>query len=120
MIFFRKTNDSSIVRLLQGSAKMTEPSKVIHVRNVGHEVSEVRSIISFNSFVKNPLMLLLLHSLKNVRCTYLFIYYNLQNDLLQLVQPFGVVTKLVMLRAKNQVSFSLCWFLSIFLVVFDF
>ncbi|KAL6007192.1 hypothetical protein ACLOJK_032688 [Asimina triloba] len=47
-----------------GSAKMTEPSKVIHVRNVGHEISE--------------------------------------NDLLQLVQPFGVVTKLVMLRAKNQ------------------
>eukprot|EP00268_Persea_americana_P007880 TRINITY_DN1300_c0_g1_i2.p1 TRINITY_DN1300_c0_g1~~TRINITY_DN1300_c0_g1_i2.p1 ORF type:complete len:449 (+),score=90.26 TRINITY_DN1300_c0_g1_i2:480-1826(+) len=43
---------------------MTEPSKVIHVRNVGHEISE--------------------------------------NDLLQLVQPFGAVTKLVMLRAKNQ------------------
>ncbi|CAA6663790.1 unnamed protein product [Spirodela intermedia] len=43
---------------------MSEPSKVIHVRNVGHEISE--------------------------------------NDLLQLVQPFGVVTKLVMLRAKNQ------------------
>ncbi|GAB4845168.1 hypothetical protein Ancab_038573 [Ancistrocladus abbreviatus] len=44
--------------------KMTEPSKVIHVRNVGHEISE--------------------------------------NDLLQLFQPFGVITKLVMLRAKNQ------------------
>ncbi|KAK9110522.1 hypothetical protein Sjap_018582 [Stephania japonica] len=43
---------------------MTEPSKVIHIRNVGHEISE--------------------------------------NDLLQLLQPFGVVTKLVMLRAKNQ------------------
>ncbi|XP_077248685.1 polypyrimidine tract-binding protein homolog 3-like isoform X2 [Tasmannia lanceolata] len=43
---------------------MTEPSKVIHVRNVGHEISE--------------------------------------NDLLSLVQPFGAVTKLVMLRAKNQ------------------
>ncbi|KAL5698326.1 hypothetical protein ACHQM5_029380 [Ranunculus cassubicifolius] len=43
---------------------MTEPSKVIHVRNVGHEISE--------------------------------------NDLLQLVQSFGAVTKLVMLRAKNQ------------------
>ncbi|KAJ6939003.1 hypothetical protein NC651_005438 [Populus alba x Populus x berolinensis] len=43
---------------------MTEPSKVIHVRNVGHEISE--------------------------------------NDLLQLFQPFGVITKLVMLRAKNQ------------------
>lgn len=43
---------------------MTEPSKVIHVRNVGHEISE--------------------------------------NDLLQLVQTFGAVTKLVMLRAKNQ------------------
>ncbi|KAG6483749.1 hypothetical protein ZIOFF_060403 [Zingiber officinale] len=28
--------------------------------------------------------------------------YFMQNDLLQLVQPFGVVTKLVMLRAKNQ------------------
>ncbi|VFQ91072.1 unnamed protein product [Cuscuta campestris] len=41
-----------------------EPSKVIHVRNVGHEISE--------------------------------------NDLLQLFQPFGVITKLVMLRAKNQ------------------
>ncbi|KAJ6920273.1 polypyrimidine tract-binding protein [Populus alba x Populus x berolinensis] len=45
-------------------SKMTEPSKVIHVRNVGHEISE--------------------------------------NDLLQLFQPFGVITKLVMLRAKNQ------------------
>ncbi|XP_010533406.1 PREDICTED: polypyrimidine tract-binding protein homolog 3 isoform X5 [Tarenaya hassleriana] len=43
---------------------MSEPSKVIHVRNVGHEISE--------------------------------------NDLLQLFQPFGAVTKLVMLRAKNQ------------------
>lgn len=43
---------------------MTEPSKVIHVRNVGQEISE--------------------------------------NDLLQLFQPFGVITKLVMLRAKNQ------------------
>ncbi|CAO2827945.1 unnamed protein product [Amaranthus hypochondriacus] len=43
---------------------MSETSKVIHVRNVGHEISE--------------------------------------NDLLQLVQPFGSVTKLVMLRTKNQ------------------
>nr|KJB28978.1 hypothetical protein B456_005G078200 [Gossypium raimondii] len=43
---------------------MAEASKVIHVRNVGHEISE--------------------------------------NDLLQLFQPFGVITKLVMLRAKNQ------------------
>jgi hypothetical protein len=43
---------------------MTEPSKVLHVRNVGQEITE--------------------------------------NDLLQLVQPFGVVGKLVMLRAKNQ------------------
>ncbi|KAI4321166.1 hypothetical protein MLD38_034583 [Melastoma candidum] len=43
---------------------MSEPSKVIHVRNVGHEISE--------------------------------------NDLLQLFQPFGVITRLVMLRAKNQ------------------
>ncbi|MCD9643233.1 hypothetical protein HAX54_030493 [Datura stramonium] len=43
---------------------MSDPSKVIHVRNVGHEISE--------------------------------------NDLLQLFQPFGVITKLVMLRAKNQ------------------
>ncbi|KAL3623818.1 hypothetical protein CASFOL_032634 [Castilleja foliolosa] len=43
---------------------MADPSKVIHVRNVGHEISE--------------------------------------NDLLQLFQPFGVITKLVMLRAKNQ------------------
>ncbi|KAL9243707.1 hypothetical protein vseg_017563 [Gypsophila vaccaria] len=43
---------------------MAEPSKVIHVRNVGHEISE--------------------------------------NDLMQLFQPFGVITKLVMLRAKNQ------------------
>ncbi|KAL5728841.1 hypothetical protein ACHQM5_001876 [Ranunculus cassubicifolius] len=43
---------------------MTEPSKVIHVRNVGQEISE--------------------------------------NDLLQLVQSFGAVTKLIMLRAKNQ------------------
>ncbi|XP_038700351.1 polypyrimidine tract-binding protein homolog 3-like isoform X2 [Tripterygium wilfordii] len=44
--------------------RMAEPSKVIHVRNVGHEISE--------------------------------------NDLLQLFQPFGVISKLVMLRAKNQ------------------
>ncbi|KAK3043899.1 hypothetical protein RJ639_000598, partial [Escallonia herrerae] len=44
--------------------EMAESSKVIHVRNVGHEISE--------------------------------------NDLLQLFQPFGVITKLVMLRAKNQ------------------
>lgn len=29
----------------------------------------------------------------------------MQNDLLQLFQPFGVITKLVMLRAKNQVFF---------------
>ncbi|KAM0940474.1 putative RNA recognition motif domain, nucleotide-binding alpha-beta plait domain superfamily [Dioscorea sansibarensis] len=43
---------------------MTEPSKVIHIRNVGHEITE--------------------------------------NDLLQLLQPLGVVTKIVMLRAKNQ------------------
>ena len=27
----------------------------------------------------------------------------MQNDLLQLLQPLGVVTKIVMLRAKNQV-----------------
>ncbi|ONK54885.1 uncharacterized protein A4U43_UnF10080 [Asparagus officinalis] len=43
---------------------MAEPSKVIHVRNVGHEIAE--------------------------------------SDLLQLLQPFGTVTKVVMLRAKNQ------------------
>ncbi|GAB2275289.1 hypothetical protein Dimus_010049 [Dionaea muscipula] len=43
---------------------MTESSKVIHVRNVGHEISE--------------------------------------NDLLQIFQPFGVISKLVMLRGKNQ------------------
>ncbi|KAG6399492.1 hypothetical protein SASPL_140973 [Salvia splendens] len=43
---------------------MAEPSKVIHVRNVGHEIAE--------------------------------------SDLLQLFQPFGVIAKLVMLRAKNQ------------------
>ncbi|CAI0625730.1 unnamed protein product [Linum tenue] len=49
---------------LSALLEMTEPSKVIHVRNVGHEISE--------------------------------------NDLLQLFQPFGVITKLVMLRAKNQ------------------
>ncbi|XP_019427065.1 PREDICTED: polypyrimidine tract-binding protein homolog 3-like [Lupinus angustifolius] len=43
---------------------MAEPSKVIHIRNVGQEISEA--------------------------------------DLLQLFQSFGVITKLVMLRAKNQ------------------
>lgn len=43
---------------------MSEPSKVIHVRNVGLEIAEA--------------------------------------DLHQLVQPFGLVTKIVMLRAKNQ------------------
>jgi hypothetical protein len=30
----------------------------------------------------------------------------LQSDLLQLLQPFGAVSKIVMLRAKNQVSSS--------------
>ncbi|KAG8633331.1 hypothetical protein MANES_18G093400v8 [Manihot esculenta] len=52
--------------LVEGAGwyKMAELSKVIHVRNVGHEISE--------------------------------------NDLLQLFQPFGIITKLVMLRAKNQ------------------
>ncbi|XP_052155203.1 polypyrimidine tract-binding protein homolog 3 isoform X1 [Oryza glaberrima] len=43
---------------------MAEPSKVIHIRNVGHEIGEA--------------------------------------DLLQLLQPFGNVSKIVMLRAKNQ------------------
>ncbi|KAL6619176.1 hypothetical protein ACP70R_034315 [Stipagrostis hirtigluma subsp. patula] len=43
---------------------MAEASKVIHIRNVGHEIAE--------------------------------------SDLLQLLQPFGVVSKIVMLRAKNQ------------------
>ncbi|BBM99468.1 hypothetical protein MPTK1_1g21460 [Marchantia polymorpha subsp. ruderalis] len=43
---------------------MTEPSKVLHVRNVGPEITE--------------------------------------HDLLQLAQSFGVVQKVVMLRAKNQ------------------
>ncbi|EPS74228.1 hypothetical protein M569_00523 [Genlisea aurea] len=43
---------------------MAEPSKVIHLRNVGHEIIE--------------------------------------SDLIQLFQPFGVVSKLMMLRAKNQ------------------
>jgi polypyrimidine tract-binding protein 2 len=43
---------------------MTEPSKVLHIRNVGPEISE--------------------------------------HDLLQLAQSFGVVQKVVMLRAKNQ------------------
>ncbi|PWZ16901.1 Polypyrimidine tract-binding 3 [Zea mays] len=45
---------------------MSEPSKVIHIRNVGHEIAE--------------------------------------SDLLQLLQPFGVVSKIVMLRAKNQME----------------
>jgi hypothetical protein len=31
---------------------MTEPSKVIHVRNVGHEISEVCSIILLNFTVQ--------------------------------------------------------------------
>jgi hypothetical protein len=34
----------------------------------------------------------------------IFICLFFQNDLLQLVQPFGAVTKTVMLRAKNQVT----------------
>ncbi|KAF6157855.1 hypothetical protein GIB67_003755, partial [Kingdonia uniflora] len=54
----------SLFFISQAYIQMSEPSKVIHVRNVGQEIAE--------------------------------------NDLLQLVQPFGVVTKLVMLRAKNQ------------------
>lgn len=40
-------------------------------------------------------------SLFSVNLTYAVLF--LQNDLLQLVQPFGAVNKLVMLRAKNQV-----------------
>ena len=36
---------------------------------------------------------------------YILVLCWLQNDLLQLFQPFGVITKLVMLRAKNQVFF---------------
>lgn len=32
-------------------------------------------------------------------------FFFFQSDLLQLVQPFGAVSKLVMLRAKNQVYF---------------
>lgn len=43
---------------------MAEPSKVIHIRNVGHEITEA--------------------------------------DLLQLLQPFGAISKIVMLRGKNQ------------------
>ncbi|KAG0587685.1 hypothetical protein KC19_2G183400 [Ceratodon purpureus] len=46
------------------NVKMTEPSKVLHIRNVGPEIAE--------------------------------------HDLLQLAQSFGVVQKVVMLRAKNQ------------------
>ncbi|CAM0955344.1 unnamed protein product [Alopecurus aequalis] len=45
---------------------MAEPSKVIHIRNVGHEIAET--------------------------------------DLLQLLQPFGTVSKIVLLRAKNQMQ----------------
>ncbi|MED6122618.1 hypothetical protein PIB30_041391 [Stylosanthes scabra] len=67
---------------------MAEPSKVIHVRNVGHEISE---------YIAGPKLpssetgggLCVRPSTAN-------------NDLLQLFQPFGVITKLVMLRAKNQ------------------
>lgn len=33
---------------------------------------------------------------------YLTILFLLQNDLLLLFQPFGVITKLVVLRSKNQ------------------
>ncbi|KAG4998131.1 hypothetical protein JHK85_029570 [Glycine max] len=62
---------------------MTEPSKVIHVRNVGHEISEVPSLSLSVS----------------VGC---LLGWFAHNDLLQLFQPFGVITKLVMLRAKNQ------------------
>lgn len=43
---------------------MAEASKVIHIRNVGHEITE--------------------------------------GDLLQMLQPFGPVSKIVLLRAKNQ------------------
>lgn len=38
---------NSCVRLLQTGSKMTEPSKVIHVRNVGHEISEVYLYLFF-------------------------------------------------------------------------
>lgn len=49
-----------LLGLVSGSFKMTEPSKVIHVRNVGHEISEVDIFslcafsyvdILFNSFL---------------------------------------------------------------------
>lgn len=32
--------------------KMTEPSKVIHVRNVGHEIAEVFHFLSFILIIK--------------------------------------------------------------------
>lgn len=52
-----------------------------------------------------------------------FIFYLLtvllclQADLLQLLQPFGMVSKIVMLRAKNQVSSSFFRALEIRIVV---
>ncbi|KAG6505184.1 hypothetical protein ZIOFF_037538 [Zingiber officinale] len=49
--------------------------------------------------ISTPFHQLDLRFLKLPRCR---IDLEGQNDLLQLVQPFGVVTKLVMLRAKNQ------------------
>ncbi|AQK93571.1 Polypyrimidine tract-binding protein homolog 3 [Zea mays] len=54
----------SLLNPLNKCGRMSEPSKVIHIRNVGHEIAE--------------------------------------SDLLQLLQPFGMVSKIVMLRAKNQ------------------
>jgi len=75
---------------------MAESSKVVHVRNVGHEISEVK--------IKNKTFSWLCLTLLCFGVKFNSFFFVYQNDLLQLFQPFGVITKLVMLRAKNQVS----------------
>ncbi|THF95264.1 hypothetical protein TEA_027395 [Camellia sinensis var. sinensis] len=93
---------------------MTEPSKVIHVRNVGHEIAELRNtFVSCQTYSEKNLQeggSILQESQSNRKILALSLDDRnlegnenvIRNDLLQLFQPFGVITKLVMLRAKNQ------------------
>ncbi|GJN14516.1 hypothetical protein PR202_gb01355 [Eleusine coracana subsp. coracana] len=91
---------------------MAEPSKVIHIRNVGHEIAEVRSgwkrgnldsfpVCCILGWILNLICLVLGERL-NLYRLFTHMLLILQSDLLQLLQPFGVVSKIVMLRAKNQ------------------
>jgi hypothetical protein len=86
---------------------MAEPSRVIHIRNVGHEISEVtKSLPPFSSILvrRNFLSRRILSCSPVQSLNFSVVSLRVQSDLLQVVQPFGTVAKLVMLRAKNQVG----------------